>query len=281
MISARIMTSTWSLHRKLGQVMYQWPDPKRVLVADEVAQGEISLLEVPTLLAARGISALEICHFHFPRLDPGYLGELRQVLEASGVELFSILIDAGDITHPDSVQREKEIAWIRAWMEIAARCGARAVRVIAGDAVAGERGEWCNSELVQLSAEKLRALAEFGRGLGLAVLTENFRALALSVGALTAILDLCEDEVGLCADFGNFKGPNKYRDLAQILPRATSVHAKADFLSPGQMDRADFTRCLSLAQKSGFAGPYSLIFSSPGDEWEGIGLTRKVVEEWL
>ena len=39
--------------------------------------------------------------------------------------------------------------------------------------------------------------------------------------------------------------------------------------------------CLRLTSDAGFSGPYSLIFSSPGDEWEGIAKTREVVEEWL
>ena len=269
----RIATSSWSLHRTLGSSMYQWPDPKGEPVLEGAGQGELTLLELPAQLAARGIGLLEICHFHFPRLDDGYISQLRQALADSGVELFSVLIDAGDIAHPDEAQRAKEVAWIREWMEIAARCGAQCVRVIAGGAD--------DDEAVQVSAANLRALASFGRTLGIGVLTENFRVLGTSVGALNAVLDLCEGEVGLCADFGNFKGPDKYRDLAAILPRATSVHAKADFPEVGQMDREDFVHCLRLASDAGFAGPYSLIFSSRGDEWEGIEKTREVVEEWM
>lgn len=269
----RIATSSWSLHRRLGASMYQWPDPKGAPVLEGAGPGELTLLELPAQLAARGIGLLEICHFHFPRLDDDYIGQLRQVLADSGVGLFSVLIDAGDIAHPDAAQRAKEMAWIREWMGIAARCGAQYVRVIAGGADDGEA--------VRVSAANLRVLASVGRTLGIGVLTENFRALGTSVKALNAVLDLCEGEVGLCADFGNFKGPDKYRDLAAILPRATSVHAKADFPVEGQMDREDFVRCLRLASDAGFAGPYSLIFSSRGDEWEGIEKTREVVAEWL
>ena len=269
----RIATSSWSLHRTLGASMYQWPDPKGEPVLEGTGQGELTLLELPDQLAARGIGLLEICHFHFPRLDDDYISQLRQALADSGVELFSVLIDAGDIAHPDEAQRAKEVAWVREWMAIAARCGAQCVRVIAGEASDGKA--------VQVSAANLRAFASFGRTLGIEVMTENFRTLGTSVGALNAVLDLCDGEVGLCADFGNFKGPDKYRDLAAILSRATSVHAKADFSEMGQMDREDFVRCLRLASDAGFAGPYSLIFSSPGDEWEGIEKTREVVEEWL
>ena len=277
----RIMTSSWSLHRTLGQLMFQWPDPKGAPVLQGTGKGELTLMDLPAQLARRDIGMLELCHFHFARLDDEYLGELRQTLGENGVELFSILIDAGDITHPDGAQRKNEVAWIREWMQIAARCGARCVRVIAGDAEPVADGDWHSAEAVRLSAQNLRELARFGSDLGVAVLTENFRAMGGKAAALNAILDLCEGEVGLCADFGNYKGPDKYDELAAILPRATSVHAKADFSEPLQMDCEDFSRCLGLAKEVDFSGPYSLIFSSPGDEWQGIEQTRLVVAEWL
>ena len=85
----------------------------------------------------------------------------------------------------------------------------------------------------------------------------------------------------MCVAFGKFKGHDYSAALAALLPRATSVHAKADFREELQMDRTDFDRCLQLARDAAFAGPYSLIFSSPGDEWEGVAKTQKVVEAWL
>jgi sugar phosphate isomerase/epimerase len=224
---------------------------------------------------------VELCHFHLPLLDPGYIGELRAALASSGIELFSVLIDAGDITHADSAQREKEVAWVRSWLEVAARLGARCVRVIAGEAEPVQNGDWHEQEAVRLSAENLRSLAHTGNELGLQVLTENFRALGCSAPALNAVLDLCAGEVGLCADFGNFQGAHKYEDLASILPRATSVHAKADFSDAGEIEREDFSRCLHLARAADFKGPYSLIYSSGGDEWKGLAQTRQVVDEYL
>ena len=89
--------------------MYQWPDPKGEPVLEGTGQGDLTLLELPEQLAARGIGLLEICHFHFPRLDDDYISQLRQALADSGVELFSVLIDAGDIAHPDEAQRAKEV----------------------------------------------------------------------------------------------------------------------------------------------------------------------------
>lgn len=277
----QIMTSSWSLHRALGEVMYDWSEirgkPKR-------ACGEengLSLLQLPQELAKRDIGMLEICHFHLPSTEGIYMRELRSELEAHGIDLYSVLIDAGDVAHPDPDQRMGEVAWVRGWLELAADLGARYARVIAGDAQLGKGGPVEDDPAVCASAESLRSLAQTARQLGVHVSTENFRPLGCHAGALCAILDRCEGEIGLCADFGNFKGPDKYTDLSAILPRATSVHAKADFIAEGQMDQEDFKRCLELARNNDFSGPYSLIFSSPGDEWFGLACTRTVVDSYI
>jgi sugar phosphate isomerase/epimerase len=200
------------------------------------------------------------------------------VLKGAGVELFSVLIDAGDITHPDPAARAQELAWVRSWVEVAARCGASCARVIAGDAeVPPGDGE----AVLRLSAEGLRGLARFGREQGVRVITENFRALARRTEHLLKVLDMCEGEVGLCADFGNFRGPTKYDDLRAILPRADSVHAKAHYPAAGEMDREDFVRCMELTRAAGFDGPYSLIFDGPGSEWDSLSEIQEVVKVYL
>ena len=51
----------------------------------------------------------------------------------AGVKLHSVLIDAGDITHPEAAHREADLNWIKSWISVAGRCGAKNVRVIAGD----------------------------------------------------------------------------------------------------------------------------------------------------
>jgi len=225
-------------------------------------------MDVPSEMARRGIRNLEICHFHFPRTDDDYLGELRRQLGENGITLFSILIDAGDITHPDPSRREADLAWIRGWIDIAGRMGAKNVRVIAGDARPDD------PEGLSRSAKNLHALSEYARERGVRVMTENFHALTSRPEAVNELLDRLGGEVGLCADFGNYGGPTKYDDLAAILPRADSVHAKAHFSADGVIEAEDFNRCLDLAAEAGFNGPYTLIFEGSQPEWDGVGMIQ-------
>ena len=75
--------------------------------------------------------------------------------------------------------------------------------------------------------------------------------------------------------------PAKYDDLAAILPRAVTIHAKAAETAPGRLDEADFRRCLDLARAAGFAGAYVLIFDGAGDEWASLGRMAEVVRPYL
>jgi hypothetical protein len=113
------------------------------------------------------------------------------------------------------------------------------------------------------------------------VITENWRQVALQPATLLAILDGLDGQVGLCADFGNYRGAGKYDDLRLILPRAETVHAKADFPAAGQPDTADFGRCLDLARGAGFAGEYVLIFDGPGDERASLARMAEMVRPYL
>ncbi len=270
----RLSISTWSLHRNLGPMYAPHGDQWDRLIPASIEPANLTLLDVPKRIAARGIHTLEICHFHFPRVDEDYIAELREALDKSGVELFSILIDSGDITNSDTARRERDKEWIRHWLDVASACGAKHARVIAGDAEE-------SAEAVRLSARGLTELAEYARERGVRVITENFRRLTRRSGPLLEILNRCEGTVGLCADFGNFSGPTKYDDLAAILPRADSVHAKAHYPAAGQMDQRDFLACLELSRKPGFDGPYSLIFDGPGDEWESLAEIQDVVKAYV
>lgn len=254
---ANLSISTWSLHRQLGRA---WYVPTGQGLEDRSDPCErVELLAVPKLVASHGIRQLEVCHFHFPSVDAEYLQAFRSELDHHGVTFYSLLIDTGDITHPDDVQREEEIHLIKGWIDVAGICGAKQARVVAGEAE-------ISKEAISLSADNLNLLAEYAQKKGVQVATENFKKLTQRAEPLLEILDRCDADVGLCTDFGNFKGESKYDDLAAILPLATTVHAKADY-EAGVLIQEDFSRCMKLALSAQFDGPYVLIFSDKGEEW--------------
>ena len=273
----RLSISTWSLHALLGRAWYDEHNGGRLVNRSEESDSgpaTMTLMDVPAEIKARGIGTLEICHFHLPSVETGALEALRAELERCDVELFSILVDAGDLTHPDRGTREKGVGIIRRWLTRAAACGASHVRVIAGDQDADE-------ETLDISARMLRELGAAAAGIGLRLLTENFKRLTRRPADLLHIIDACDGTVGLCADFGNYPVESRTEDLAAILPRAEAVHAKADYAENGDMKAGDFAACLALVKGSGFDGPISLIHQESSDSWAGIQTLKEAVEQSL
>lgn len=238
-----------------------------------------ALLDIPAQAAAHGISRLEICHFHFPSTDPGYLQDLRGALDDVGVKFFTLLVDTGDLTHPDRARRDADETMIAGWLDVAAQCGAERARVIAGDAAPEPDGM-----ALAISAAALGRLARRASEGGVRVVTENWHTLLDRPAEVLALLEELEGQVGLMLDFGNWKGERKYDDLPQIAPYASSTHCKANYPAAGQIDLADFTRCLDICRDAGFAGPHSLIFDGPltdGGEWASLDEMQEIVRPYL
>jgi sugar phosphate isomerase/epimerase len=266
--------SSWSVHRALGIKFPNAPDNDVVAPAEETwGPGELTLMELPRAVARLGIDRLHICHFHLASRDPAYLGEIRAGLADAGVMLETLLIDDGDITHP--TERQRDLDWIGRWIGVAAALGAKRARVIAGK-------QKPSPETLDLAVAGLAELARRGKAAGVRIVTENWFDLLAGPREVGAVLDRLGGEVGLLADFGNWKGARKYADLAAIFGRAEDSHAKAHFPRVGEMDAEDFGRCLTAADQAGYHGPYTLIYEGPdADEWEAVAMERDFVRDYF
>jgi sugar phosphate isomerase/epimerase len=239
---------------------------------DGLITGGLPLAELPAQLAAHGIGVLELCHFHLPSTRPEDLEQLRAALAAAGVELYSLLIDAGDLTAPDPERRAADREFIRHWIGVAAELGAQQVRIDAGL-------QPPTPAVVEQSAQGLAALAREAAGRGLRAITENWHATSQDPAALLEILDRCQGLVGLCADTGNAEASaDKYATLAQILPRASSVHFKARTDDAGAYDLGDLRRCIELIDEARFGGVITLIYGGKRDEWAEIERLREALQ---
>ncbi|MBS4194881.1 sugar phosphate isomerase/epimerase family protein [Lederbergia citri] len=269
--------STWSLHRNLGPLYWTvWDDEQQKHVVQVEPQPEITtLLELPAILASKGYKAIEICHFHFPTTDSDYLQKLNKACNEAGIMFNTLLLDYGDITSEDEIRREADIKLMKDWIEIAGEAGARQIRIIAGDASPED-----NPALVR-SSEILTNLIEFANKFGVKIITENFHSLTSTADNCIKLVENCNEELGLIADFGNFKGETKYDEIKKILPYSQSVHAKPEMDAEGIPDENEFHKCLDPLVATNYNGPINIIYDGPGNMWEGIERVRKIVESYL
>ena len=109
--------------------------------------------------------------------------------------------------------------------------------------------------------------------------TENWQATAQEPAALLTILDRCEDRVELCADTGNAEATDdKYATLAQLLPRASSIHFKARYAPDSSILADDLQRSFELIERANFDGVITLIYESKQREWAGVEQLRDALK---
>jgi hypothetical protein len=214
---------------------------------------------------------MELCHFHVPTRDPAYLQEFTQARKEAGVELWSVLIDDGDLNHPAHAQRDRD--WILGWIDTAATLGSKCTRVIAGKQEPTE-------ENIAKSREQLLGLMMDAYLRGIHLMTENWFKTLSKPEYVHQVLEPTNGSIGLCLDFGNWGGDTKYRDLADIALYAESCHAKCNFVD-GKPDAEDYERCLRLAVHAGFSGPFTLVYGEPGDVWGSIDTQRELLQPYL
>jgi sugar phosphate isomerase/epimerase len=252
----RFALTSWSLHFSL-------------------TDGTLTLLELPARMRDAGISTLEICHFHIPATDAGFIGALRRALAQAEVELFSILIDTGNIATADASCQAADMRTIKGWIDVASRLGASAVRVVAGEEPPDDE-----AALVR-SAAALRQLAAYANERNVRVLTENFRPLLSTAANCNRLLDELDGAVGLCADIGNFPASVRHAEFSAIVGRASVVHVKATYDAAGNIEASTLHACLDASVQAGFAGPYTLVYDRDGHVWPRLGELRQIVGQYI
>jgi len=201
------------------------------------------------------------------------LKQLKEAFRESGVSFDTLLLDYGDLTTSDPKRLAADLAFMRSWIDAASLCGAKQIRIVAGEA------EPSDEDALRRAAQHLNALSEYARPKNVAVVTENFKALTSTGESCRALMEQTGDEVRWITDFGNFNGVRKYEELGTILPRSVSVHAKAHYDERGMPDRAEFEKCLDVVTNAGFDCAYVLIYDGPGDMWEGLERIRAIVDK--
>jgi sugar phosphate isomerase/epimerase len=252
----RLAVTSWSLHQDLSS-------------------GALKLTDLPARAHAAGITTLELCHFHLPDTKPETLAAMRAAIAAADVELYSVLIDAGDISSADEARRSADIALIKHWIDAAQALGAQGVRVVAGEAAPTD------TAALARAATALQEITSYAAARAVAVRTENFRPLLSTATACHALLDAVGPRLGLTADIGNFPHAQRETEFAAVVGRAEVIHVKAEYDANGTIQPAQLHTCLQASAASGFNGPYTLVYDRGGDSWAGLAELGGIVEGYL
>jgi sugar phosphate isomerase/epimerase len=227
------------------------------------------------------ISAVEYVNtFFFEKAkDKSYLKEMKIRADDHGVISLLIMCDSeGNLGDPDPIARTKAVENHYKWAEAAKILGCHSIRVNA-------RSSGSYDEQLELSADGLRRLTEFGDTMGINTIVENHGGLSSNGKWLSAIMKKVDHpRLGTLPDFGNFRIQedewyDRYLGVRELMPFAKAVSAKShDFDSHGNEINTDYYKMIKIVLSAGYDGYIGIEYEGNTlNEMAGIKATKDLL----
>ena len=261
----KISLAEWSLHRALQS--------KEIDHLDfySVAKKEFD------------ISAVEYVNtFFFNKArDATYLKEMKTRADDLSVRSLLIMCDnEGNLGDPDDSKRKTAVENHYKWAEAAKFLGCHSIRVNA-------RSEGSYDEQIELAADGLRRLAEFGDSIGINTIVENHGGLSSNGKWLSAVMEKVDHpRIGTLPDFGNFRLDgeewyDRYQGVRELIPYAKAVSAKShEFDSDGNEINTDYYKMMKIVLDASYNSHVGIEYEGTAhSEMEGIRLTLELLKK--
>ncbi len=261
----KISLAEWSLHRALQS--------KEIDHLDfySVAKKEFD------------ISAVEYVNtFFFNKAkDATYLKEMKTRADDLGVKNLLIMCDSeGNLGDPDDSKRKTAVENHYKWAEAAKFLECHSIRVNA-------RSEGSYDEQIELAADGLRRLAEFGDSIGINTIVENHGGLSSNGKWLAAVMEKVDHpRIGTLPDFGNIRLEgeewyDRYQGVRELMPYAKAVSAKShEFDSDGNEINTDYYKMMKIVLDASYNSHVGIEYEGTAhSEMEGIRLTLELLKK--
>lgn len=230
-----------------------------------------------------GIDAVEYVNSFFKdkARDAAYLGDMKKRAADLGVESLLIMIDGeGALGDPDEGKRKQAVENHYRWVEAAKFLGCHSIRVNA-------HSEGPFDRQMELAADGLRRLTEFGAQHDLNVIVENHGGLSSNGAWLAGVMKKVDHpRCGTLPDFGNFnlgdgKSYDRYQGVEEMMPFAKAVSAKShEFNDGGDEVHTDYRRMLKIVLAAGYRGRIGIEYEgNKHSEPDGVRATKALLEK--
>jgi len=275
----KISLAEWSLHRSIKSNMIDHMD------FYDITKNKF------------GLSAVEYVNtFFFDKAkDKIYLNEMKMRADDLGIESLLIMCDnEGSLGDPDPIARTKAVENHYKWAEAAKFLGCHSIRVNAylteslhGTSTGDFNITGSYENQINLAADGLRRLTEFGDTIGINTIVENHGGLSSNGQWLAAVMEKVDHpRVGTLPDFGNFRIQDeewydRYKGVEELMPYAKAVSAKShDFDSHGNEINTDYYKMMNIVLDAGYNGYVGIEYEGGKlDEMAGIQATKDLLEK--
>ena len=215
----------------------------------------LSLMDFIDFCAAQGLDATELTSYYFRRTDAEYLHALKRHAYVNGLAISGTPI-GNDFCKADPLERRKEIAHVKRWIDHVALLGSQTIRVFGGRAAKGVD----EASAKALAVEGLREAAAYAGERGVLLALENHGGITRTAADVIELVRAVDSPwLGINLDTGNFHTEDPYRDLEEAAPYAISVQVKVMTRDAGGTQKAtDFERVVRILTVTGYRGYVAL-----------------------
>jgi len=229
---------------------------RKALEAKSMTYEDLIRLAVET-----GVDGLDLTVYWFPDTSDGFLLPLRRRAYRMGVELYSIAVRT-DLCRPTEEGRDKELAGIRRWVDVAQKLGAGHVRIFGGNVPKG----FSEDQAAGWVAETLKRGGEYAGSQGVILGLENHGGITERAARILDIVRRVDSPwVGINLDTGNFR-EKVFEQIEMCLPWAVNTQVKAEMRSPdGSRGAADWDRVFAMFARHGYQGYMAIEYEAEED----------------
>lgn len=240
---------------RTGLVAYSY---RQALQAKTMTYEDLIRVAVET-----GTDGIDMTVYWLPSTSDSYLLSLRRVAFRNRVEIYSIGTRV-QLAQPTAELREKQLAELRKWVEVAHKVGASHVRVFGGPKPEGATLD----QAIGFAAETLKQGADYAGAQGIILGVEDDGGITdFAKDTIEIVTRANSPWAGMNLDIGNFRPPNVYGQIEMSIPHAVSTHIKTEMaLDDGQTRGPfDWDRVFAMFAAKGFRGYMGLEYEAAGD----------------
>lgn len=231
-----------------------------------------------------GLTNVEVWNYQFPDRSIDFCHKLRSAAASVGSRISNLQLDATpdqphDLSSNDSKVRADSLTLVKSWMDRAAALGAPSMRA---NVDSGRRGQPLQ---VATAAESFKALAEYGKSIGVKILVENHIGASAKVDNCVTLLKAVDHPFcrGII-DWGNSDASTpdgRIADLSKLLPWVELVSAKGLHFDAnyGHIDYP-IAPLVKSAEAAGYKGIYSIeLYAEPNPPADTDAAVASMIRE--
>lgn len=220
----------------------------------QLEKKQLSYEDLVRIAVDNDVDGLDMTVYWFPSTDASFLMPLKRLAYRQGVEIYSISVRT-NMCQPTSELRDKELAEVRKWVDVAATLGAGHIRVFGGNVPKTSTEDEASKWVVDV----LSRGAEYAGSKGVILGLENHGGITARASRIVDIVKRVNSPwAAVNLDTGNFD-EDAYGQIAQILPYAANVQFKTEIkVAKGKNEPSDWDRLTKMLATGGYNGYMAL-----------------------